>query len=275
VIATVVVGRKEKRLTGRDSPQAVVAIRRARVGGVGEGVGISILAVRDSHAPPPCDSQSAIPRRSSRRPPTCRHTSKKEQEPGQEERRGVAPTQTDSLLFSGTLPGHTHTMSSEQADMPSGGQTRPRRRPSASGDAGAAAATTTPAAAVAATANDADAAPPSRSHPHHHHRAPPSILDDLGEDLTGVATPVAVCMALTVALCRALNPDGASDAAAVRFASLAYEEKAGDTAAEKLGGGLLNALIFVAIMAGMTFGLFVLFKLKVRREGREEGAAAA
>jgi len=93
--------------------------------------------------------------------------------------------------------------------------------------------------------------------------APPSILDDLGEDLTGVATPVAVCMALTVALCRALNPDGASNPDVVRLATLAYDERAGDSAAAKLGGGLLNALAFVAIMAAMTFGLFVLFKLKV------------
>jgi presenilin 1 len=94
---------------------------------------------------------------------------------------------------------------------------------------------------------------------------PKSILDDLGEDLTGVATPVAICMAVTVALCRALNPDGASDPGVVRMASLAYEEKAGDAAATKFGGGLLNALIFVAIMAAMTFGLFVLFKLRCYR----------
>jgi hypothetical protein len=41
--------------------------------------------------------------------------------------------------------------------------------------------------------------------------------------------------------------------------------QAGDSAGQKLGGALLNAVIFVAIVAGMTFVLFLLFKYKVRQ----------
>ena len=33
-----------------------------------------------------------------------------------------------------------------------------------------------------------------------------------------------------------------------------------DTAGQKLGGALLNAIIFMAVIAGMTFILFLLFK---------------
>jgi presenilin 1 len=46
--------------------------------------------------------------------------------------------------------------------------------------------------------------------------------------------------------------------------------QAGDSAGQKLGGALLNAVIFVAIVAGMTFVLFLLFKYKVRQAS--EGA---
>lgn len=33
-----------------------------------------------------------------------------------------------------------------------------------------------------------------------------SVLDDLGEEVTGIVSPVSICMALTVALVRILNP---------------------------------------------------------------------
>ena len=35
-----------------------------------------------------------------------------------------------------------------------------------------------------------------------------SVLDDLGEEITGVAWPVSICMAVTVFLVRVLNPTG-------------------------------------------------------------------
>jgi hypothetical protein len=40
--------------------------------------------------------------------------------------------------------------------------------------------------------------------------------------------------------------------------------QAGDSAAQKLGGALANAAIFIAIIAALTFGLVLLFKHGVR-----------
>jgi hypothetical protein len=37
-----------------------------------------------------------------------------------------------------------------------------------------------------------------------------------------------------------------------------------DSAGQKLGGALLNAIIFMAVIGGMTFLLFLLFKWGVR-----------
>ena len=51
-----------------------------------------------------------------------------------------------------------------------------------------------------------------------------SILDDLGQEVTGIAAPVSICMALTVILVRVLNPEGESDSGAVYLASVYYSE---------------------------------------------------
>lgn len=51
-----------------------------------------------------------------------------------------------------------------------------------------------------------------------------SVLDHLGEEVTGIVTPVSICMALTVLLVRALNPDGL-DSGTVYIASAAYHER--------------------------------------------------
>jgi|688.fasta_scaffold1246582_1 presenilin 1 len=51
-----------------------------------------------------------------------------------------------------------------------------------------------------------------------------SILDDLGQEVTGIAAPVSICMALTVILVRVLNPEGESDSGAVYLASVYYRE---------------------------------------------------
>lgn len=87
-----------------------------------------------------------------------------------------------------------------------------------------------------------------------------SILDDLGEEVTGIVAPVSLCMALTVALVRILNPSGESDADTVIFAAAYYREEEGDSAGKKLSGSMLNALIFVAFITAMTFVLLLLFK---------------
>ena len=51
------------------------------------------------------------------------------------------------------------------------------------------------------------------------------MLDDLGEEVTGVVTPVSICMALTVALVRILNPTGESPTGGVYLASAYYTEQ--------------------------------------------------
>ena len=53
-----------------------------------------------------------------------------------------------------------------------------------------------------------------------------SVLDDLGEEITGVAWPVSICMMVTVFLVRVLNPTGASSSSTVFIASAAYNENA-------------------------------------------------
>ena len=54
-----------------------------------------------------------------------------------------------------------------------------------------------------------------------------SLLDDLGEEVTGIAVPVSICMALTVVLVRLLNADGGSDSTSVRLATIYYDEEVG------------------------------------------------
>lgn len=53
-----------------------------------------------------------------------------------------------------------------------------------------------------------------------------SVLEDLGEEVTGIMAPVSICMAITVLLVRVLNPEGQSSSATVYIASLAYDEQA-------------------------------------------------
>lgn len=53
-----------------------------------------------------------------------------------------------------------------------------------------------------------------------------SILNDLGAEITGIISPVSICMAVTVLLVLLLNPDGsAAPSSTVVIASIAYREK--------------------------------------------------
>lgn len=54
-----------------------------------------------------------------------------------------------------------------------------------------------------------------------------SLLDDLGEEVTGIVAPVSLCMAVTVLLVRLLNPEGVSSSNTVLIASIAYQEQVG------------------------------------------------
>ncbi|KAF5831859.1 Presenilin-domain-containing protein [Dunaliella salina] len=92
-----------------------------------------------------------------------------------------------------------------------------------------------------------------------------SVLQDLGAGLTGILSPVSICMGLTVVLVRLLNPDGKSGSAALRFASIAYSEDPTDSESTKFEGAFLNALIYVGIVTVMTFAIVLLFKFGCQR----------
>eukprot|EP00210_Caulerpa_lentillifera_P006403 g6117.t1 len=89
-----------------------------------------------------------------------------------------------------------------------------------------------------------------------------SVLDDLGEEVTGILAPVTLCMALTVALVKVLNPSGDSDSQNIVVATAYYDEKEDDSNSEKFSGSILNAIIFVGFIAVLTFILFLLFKYR-------------
>ena len=57
-----------------------------------------------------------------------------------------------------------------------------------------------------------------------------SILAVLGEEVTGVVTPVSICMALTVFLVQMLNPTGRSDPRNVYIATVCYVEQVSPSA---------------------------------------------
>lgn len=50
------------------------------------------------------------------------------------------------------------------------------------------------------------------------------ILDDLGDGVTNIVSPVSICMVLTIAMVRLLNPEGSESRDAVVIANLYYKE---------------------------------------------------
>jgi hypothetical protein len=76
----------------------------------------------------------------------------------------------------------------------------------------------------------------------HEQQPPHSVLGDLGEEITGIVTPVSICMALTVLLVKALNPDGDdAGASTVVIASLAYSEQVPPRRERERRGGAQGA----------------------------------
>ena len=53
------------------------------------------------------------------------------------------------------------------------------------------------------------------------------MLDSLAAKITGIVSPVTICMALTVWLVRTLDPGGASSSSAVAIANIYYHEEVG------------------------------------------------
>lgn len=90
-----------------------------------------------------------------------------------------------------------------------------------------------------------------------------SILDSIGSEIIGVMSPVSLCMLLVVLLVYSLSPSeqslsGASDPIRTA-ANLVYLERPDDSATQKLEGALLNALVFVILIAIVTFLLVLLY----------------
>ncbi|XP_061372518.1 presenilin-like protein At1g08700 [Gastrolobium bilobum] len=87
-----------------------------------------------------------------------------------------------------------------------------------------------------------------------------SILESIGVEIIGVMSPVSICMFLVVLLVYSLSTSSSSVDATIRTAAnLVYAENPSDTAAEKLEGALLNALVFVILIALVTFLLVLLY----------------
>ncbi|XWS57925.1 hypothetical protein CRYUN_Cryun09bG0214800 [Craigia yunnanensis] len=90
-----------------------------------------------------------------------------------------------------------------------------------------------------------------------------SILGSIGQEIIGVMSPVSLCMLLVVLLVYSIslsNPFSSSSPAPIRTAAnLVYLENPSDTASQKLEGALLNALVFVILIAIVTFVLVLLY----------------
>jgi presenilin 1 len=88
-----------------------------------------------------------------------------------------------------------------------------------------------------------------------------TILDTLGEEVLAVMSPVSICMALVVLLISLLAPPSSSPSAQppVTAATLVYLESPSDSAGQKLVGALLDAAVFVVLVALVTFVLVALY----------------
>lgn len=86
-----------------------------------------------------------------------------------------------------------------------------------------------------------------------------SVLECIGVEIIGVMSPVSICMFLVVLLVYSVSTSPSPDAAIRTAANLVYAEDPSDTAAQKLEGALLNAAVFVALIAVVTFLLVLLY----------------
>ncbi|CAI9779584.1 unnamed protein product [Fraxinus pennsylvanica] len=85
-----------------------------------------------------------------------------------------------------------------------------------------------------------------------------SILDSIGQEIIGVMSPVSICMFLVVLLVYSLyNP---ATTTTIRTATnLVYMDSPTDSTAQKLEGSLLNAAVFIILIAFVTFLLVLLY----------------
>ncbi|KAG2400018.1 Presenilin-like protein [Vigna angularis] len=85
------------------------------------------------------------------------------------------------------------------------------------------------------------------------------VLECLGAEIIGVMSPVSICMFLVVLLVYALSSPSSSAATITTAANLVYAENPADSPAEKFEGALLNAVVFVGLIALVTFLLVLLY----------------
>uniref|UniRef100_A0ACD5VYG2 Uncharacterized protein n=1 Tax=Avena sativa TaxID=4498 RepID=A0ACD5VYG2_AVESA len=90
-----------------------------------------------------------------------------------------------------------------------------------------------------------------------------TVLDTLGEEVLAVMSPVSICMALVVLLISLLAPPSSDSSPSspppVTAATLVYLESPSDSPGQKLVGALLDAAVFVALVAVVTFVLVALY----------------
>ncbi|XP_043711306.1 presenilin-like protein At1g08700 isoform X2 [Telopea speciosissima] len=86
-----------------------------------------------------------------------------------------------------------------------------------------------------------------------------SILESIGVEIIGVMSPVSICMLLVVFLVYTLTPASPDPVPIRSAATLVYLENPSDSTAQKFEGALLNAAVFVILIAAVTFLLVVLY----------------
>ncbi|CAM8980851.1 unnamed protein product [Rhodiola kirilowii] len=86
-----------------------------------------------------------------------------------------------------------------------------------------------------------------------------SILESIGMEIIGVMSPVSICMLLVVLLVYTLTSPSSTPDPIRTAANLVYLESPSDSTAQKFEGALLNAAVFVVLIAIVTFLLVVLY----------------
>lgn len=86
-----------------------------------------------------------------------------------------------------------------------------------------------------------------------------SVLESIGVEIIGVMSPVSICMFLVVLLVYTLSTTSSPETTFTTAANLVYAENPSDTTAQKLEGALLNAVVFIILIAIVTFLLVLLY----------------
>ncbi|KAJ0560546.1 putative presenilin/signal peptide peptidase [Helianthus annuus] len=80
-----------------------------------------------------------------------------------------------------------------------------------------------------------------------------SILESIGVEIIGVMSPVSICMLLVVLLVYSLTSFNSPSVEPIRTAAnLVYLEAPSDSTSQKIEGSLLNALVFVILIAAFS-----------------------